>query len=364
MSFSQLAATLTSVLSLRNTPAWSRPLLAAGALGLSVLSAGVAAAPVPQADAPSLHLLDEFPADSSTVTHGTLVESALKDRTSMAIVRHQVSLDAGLNELEKGLPGSLNGYVVRRFVTPTQQTARALEQIHGPAVAGQSQGASESRVVEGLWGAVLSRQTIRQTVERELGLPSDASDAALASALVQRVDQVHDQDPQIASARGELLQAAEKAADRGVIRVISAGNQGELGKQLQSLGATLPTDFYRSDVADPNAIIVGASDNHRTATLSDDGAASIASPDAGALIATQGVDVPVRMHGKIWPQTGSSFAQPQVTGAISDWLTADPGLTRNEALARLQSLARPVPGAERQVGAGIVSFHPELLARR
>ena len=109
-----------------------------------------------------------------------------------------------------------------------------------------------------------------------------------------------------------------------------------------------------SDMADPGTIVVGASDNRGTADLSDDGAAALASPDAGALIGTQGVNVPILVNGEWQSHSGSSYAQPQITSLIASWKRENPHLTRDEAVQRLIGEARPIPGAEPQIGAGIV----------
>lgn len=327
---------------------------AATLLGMSVLSMGHCA-PAPQAQ---VKLLDEFPSaqDTSAVSHGTLVEAVLRSRGGVTDERVQVALGASLSGIEEYRPGALQDYVVQRFVTPTEDTARALEAMDRPVVASQSQGASASRVVEGLWNAAHQKPATRAFLERELGLPEGASDSAFLQALVNRVDDLHHHRPEIKQARQHLLRAADEAADHGVIRVLSAGNQGALHKLLQQLGVVTSADFYASDLADPQAIIVGGADHHGTADRSDDGAAALASPDAGALVGAQAVDVPILVHDQWQLHSGSSFAQPQVANLVATWRQSNPQLTRDEALRQLQILAHPVAGAEGEIGAGIIDW--------
>ena len=324
----------------------------AGLLGLAAVSG--ACTPAPPAPASQVMLLDEFPRDESVLTHGSMVEAVLASRSPLQHQRVQVPLGAQMDLIDKAEPGNLDRYIVQRFTIPTEATARALEQMHSPGVAGQSQGASESRVVESLWGAAQSKAGTRAFLEQELELSPGSSDADFLQSLVRRVDEVHHGDRQIGAARQHLLQAAQQAESAGVIRVISAGNQGHLEQLFDRLGVLTGRDFYMSDMADGGAIIVGASDDHGTPDRSDDGAAALASPDAGALVGAQGVNVPVSIHGKTFLESGSSFAQPQISAIVAGWKENDPGLTRDEALQRLVSLAHPVSGAEPYIGAGII----------
>lgn len=303
-----------------------------------------------QPQPPKVYLLDEFPAagDSVSITHGSMVESVLNERSPIPATRVQVSLGAGMDAVNKREPGGLNRVIAQRFQVPTEATARALDalKIEGHTVAGQSQGASDSRVLESVWGSAQSSPAQRTYLESELKLAPGASDREFLQALADRIHEVHSTDAGIAQARHHLLDAAAAAEDKGLIRVLSAGNQGAIDGLFQKLGVHVSEDFYRSDLADPGAIIVGASD-HQVA-------AGLASPDAGAMIAIQGVDVPVHLQGKTMPASGSSFAEPQITAKVAQILLEHPYADRDRILRELQSEAHPVPGAEARVGAGVI----------
>lgn len=338
---------------------WAGRVVGAGMLGLAGL-AGVSSCqptpPSPQPDTVHVMVLDEFPAhqNSGSVTHGTLVEQVLRSQRPVQNERIQVSLGASMEPVHSRQPGGLDQYVVQRFSVPTRATAEALSQLEGPGVASQSQGSSASRVVESLWNEANHRPEIRSFLESELGLAPVTGDSEFLQALVHRVDDLHRSHPEIRDARRELLSAARSASEQGIIRVLSAGNNGHLDETLERLQVSIPRDFYLSDLADPAAIIVGAADLRGTADPSDDIAALIASPGAGALVGAQGVDVPIQVGGELQHHSGSSYAQPQVAALIAGWLQESPGLTRDQIAQRLQQEARPVPGAESKIGAGII----------
>lgn len=341
---------------IRSEHSWARRLATAGMVGVASLSAAACPAPPPPTTA-HVVILDEFPQSgrAEDVSHGTLVEAVLRSRSrgDLQVERQQVSLGASMDEISKGEPGGLERYVVQRFSVPTVQTAQALDRIHGPAVASQSQGASESRVVDALWGAAQNPGT-RAFLETELGVAPGTPDGEFLQALVDRVDELHGADPSIRGARQELRRSANQAADEGVIRVLSAGNNGELDRKLEQFGVTVSRDFYLNDLADARAIIVGAADHRGTTDPADDGAAALASPNAGATVAAFGVQVPIHVNGKLEYHDGSSYAQPQVASVVAEWLVQDPKLTSDQATQRLLEQARPVPGAESQLGYGII----------
>jgi hypothetical protein len=300
--------------------------------------------------APSVQavVLDEWPQDQAGISHGTLVESVLEQRIGTDAQRMEVRLGPGTSAIERGLKDSLNNYVVARFVVPTQATAEALDQLSGATIASQSQGASESRVVQNLWNLANSNGAARTHMATQLGLSPQSGDRELLQALVTRVDSLHSTHPQIQEARQDLLESAQQASERGVIRVLSAGNNGQLEQTLQQYGITPSADFFRSDLADPAAIIVGAADAGQRAP--------IASPDAGAVVGAQGMNVTIQVNGQPQQHTGSSYAQPQVAGLVYEWKLADSELTAKDLQGRLCREAQPVAEQQAYVGCGVIPF--------
>lgn len=339
-----------------------------GAVALGALGAvGLVGTVQGLAQPPEMHhellILDDFRGEHS---HGVSVEQALKGTntcgpgTDREVRRVSVDLVQGFDKLNT--PGALDNYVRNRFLVPVGDTTRALEEVQGRAVLHQSQGASESRIVEALWGRTTWDKDFRSDLAGQLGVSSSSEDKQLMQALLDRVHAIHG-EPAVVSARAGLLEAAEGATSRGAIRVLTAGNQGVLSRTFETLGVNVPEGFYRSDLADPAAVIVGASDDHGTADPSDDTVADLASPDAGAMVAMDGVDRPVCFNGKQEKQSGSSHAGPQVSKLLDEAWTATPQASREELIARLQANVRPVSGGEAFVGKGIVDPEGFLLAR-
>ncbi len=306
------------------------------ALALTLLSSCA-----PQREAP-LTLYDDFAhaQDVGVTTHGELVEGVLVHQglQPSEITRRQVTLVR-----EETLEHGLDAYIRERFLTPMRGTTRRLEH-QAPGVVSQSQGASDSRVVEALYG----RKDWRARLERELGVTGERE---FLQALCDRVSHVRRTDPQIRQARHELLDAGHDAAEHGVARFLSAGNQGELSRTFARLGVTVDRDFYANYLADPSATIVGAADQGH--------AAGIASPNAGAMLSAQGVDVESQHDGQVTRETGSSYATPQVARVAREGYRH--GI---DALGpRLVASAQPVPGAEAYLGAGTLSEEGFWLVR-
>lgn len=310
--------------------------VAASVLALSML--GFCAGPAPQ---PTLTVYDDFARaeEPGVTTHGELVEGVLL-RLGMRpgeIGRVQVSLVNGQETLEHGL----DSYIRNRFLTPMEATAGQLQE-QPAGVVSQSQGASDSRVVDALYG----RREWRGALEGELGLKTGANEKTFLQALVDRVSRVRRTDPQIQAARSELLAAGQQASENGVARFVSAGNNGELSRTLERLGVEVDGDFYRNWLADPHTTVVGASDDGGVV-------APLASPDAGAWLAADGVKVPLVIDGRLEEHSGSSYATPQVARVgHQGWLAGVPSTELGEHLAES---ADPVPGGESWVGAGILS---------
>ncbi|MCE7872608.1 hypothetical protein DYH09_19805 [bacterium CPR1] len=308
----------------------------ASVLALSML--GFCAGPPPQ---PTLTVYDDFvrAEQAGVTTHGELVEGVLV-RLGMQpgeIGRAQVSLVSGPETLEHGL----DAYIRNRFLTPMKATAEQLQD-QSAGVVSQSQGASDSRVVDALFG----RHEWRGALEGELGLTAGADEETFLQALADRVSQVRRTDPQIQAARSELLAAGQEASESGVARFVSAGNNGELSRTLERLGVEVDPSFYRNWLADPHTTVVGASEDGGVV-------APLASPDAGAWLAADGVNVPLVIDGRLEEHSGSSYATPQVARVgHQGWLAGVPSTELGE---RLAESAEPVPGGEPWVGAGILS---------
>lgn len=159
-------------------------------------------------------------------------------------------------------------------------------------------------------------------------------------------------------------QVTQKAIDAGLIVVVSAGNDGPRQRTINTPGAL------------PDAITVGAYDNHRTPGLEDDTVATDSSrgpspfedapkPDVvapgmlifGALAPGSRKDSPERprIARDYYAESGTSQAAPQIAGLAACLLQANPQLDQRalkEILRR--SATAGVPGGPEDQGAGLV----------
>jgi serine protease AprX len=142
--------------------------------------------------------------------------------------------------------------------------------------------------------------------------------------------------------------AVEAASARGVVVVVSAGNQG----------CASPANcwYYVSTPADaPSAITVGAvrPDSSRAAFSSlGPTADGRIKPD----VAAPGVESYVAIVGDAYARSaGTSFAAPLVTGIVAQMLQANPDLTPAGVLGILRSTAHRSEMPDYTVGHGVVS---------
>lgn len=326
--------------------------LALSALGLTLLSGAASAQQVPPPDYAGVVVLDDFSAADVATTHGELVEHEFNRggtncEAPIRSERRQVHVGIPMDALLRGDQGSLEDYIRQHFVLRINNTTEALRDLSalpGRRVFSQSQGASESRVFQALWGHRENPEVLKQ-----LGLQEGAGDRQIARALFNTIRGVHRTDPAIARAKEAL--ASLQFDD---VRTLSAGNQGALYRELTELGLELDTAFFENTLATPGTIIVGAAEK--------DGPADLANPMAGAHIAADGVAREMCVDGKVALHSGSSYAQPQAARYVDGYLSSDPNLSRDQILDRLVGDATPVPGEESRLGAGILPDWAELAA--
>ncbi|MEF8789483.1 MAG: S8 family serine peptidase [Haloarculaceae archaeon] len=152
----------------------------------------------------------------------------------------------------------------------------------------------------------------------------------------------------------EVSSAANNLAAQGIVPVISAGNAGGfLGNQ--SVGSP-------GSAAD--AITVGATgyetdDVARYSSRGPVGFGADARP--GVDIVAPGTDIVSAASTDAYPGepdyvalSGTSMAAPHVSGTAALLLAANPGMSASQVGSTLKDSARPVPGGENAVGAGVL----------
>jgi serine protease AprX len=165
-----------------------------------------------------------------------------------------------------------------------------------------------------------------------------------------------------------LAYAVERAWDRGLTVVTSAGNGGDASESLDS------------PAYDPYVIAAGAEDSGGTATLDDDGMALFSSrgsetrsPDVVAPgVAILSTRVPGSFLDEAFPGarigdgfrgSGTSQAAAVVSGAAALLVGARPRLVPDQVKALLRSTARPLAATDESLqGAGVVDVAAALGA--
>ncbi len=301
--------------------------------------------------------------------HGDLVQFELNrdfaELGGLAVSRQQVDLDFETKDLRTGKEDSLKEFMADHFADRIKADTEAWKSLLDGggerAVVHQSQGASESRAVEFLYYRAAKDDELRASLQQQLGLPAtadfdDAQKAKLLSGLTNLSDKVHTKDPAIQSGLSELRATQKEAAAQGHIHVISAGNSGSLFREMQKHMVPIPTKFFVNEMASPESIVVGASDDQSTEahSMNPHTVARLASPYAGAMFAADGIDRPMTVGDKGGLYRGSSFAAPQVSAKVLVMLEEAPEMTRDDVVSRLTQQAQPVPGAEDFLGAGVL----------
>lgn len=321
-------------------------------------------------------VLDVFaPEGSNKYYHGDLVEAELTRRhdtegadATVDVIHKRVDTWEGSGGIEAGKPGALTDRIRRHFTVRLQRDADAFEEIvseDGPrAVIQQSQGSSQSRVIESLFFRADRDPEYRAAVQKQLGIdPTETYERAqrkeLLQGLVDESDRVHKSDPEVQDAIEELRLLQDEAYDQGHVHVISAGNQGRLSRVLDDLEVDAPDGFFTNEMAGSHSIIVGATDDGSKEAQSDNEhiVAGIASPDTGAQVGADGVDRPFLINGETKYHTGSSYAGPQSGSLVVDMLLEDRTIPQEAILQRLRAQAEPIPGGEDYVGSG--ALRPE-----
>ncbi|MDR0538686.1 MAG: S8 family serine peptidase [Tannerellaceae bacterium] len=146
-----------------------------------------------------------------------------------------------------------------------------------------------------------------------------------------------------------ITKAVNAAADKGILLIISAGN--EAGEPWQNI--TFPADAK-------NILTIGAiTENHERSTFSSYGltADNRIKPDLVALGTNSTV---ITDNGDIAFASGTSFATPIIAGlAVCLW-QALPQLTNIEIINLIRKTASNFPLQDKELGYGIPDFHKAL----
>ena len=321
-----------------------------------------------------VYILDVFAQPGQRPSHGDLVEAELTRRhetegpnATVNVVHKRVDSWEGFSGIAEGKPGALEARLRNHFKVRLERDADAFAEIvegGGPrSVIQQSQGASQSRVLESLYNTSKHEPEFRAALQRQLGIEptegyGEVEKRQLLQGLVNESDRVHKNDPEVRNAIDELRLIQDEAFEQGHVHVISAGNQGALSREMQDLGVKAPEGFFTNEMAGPHSIVIGATDDGTDQARSSNPhrVADLASPGAGAIVGADGVDRPFSFGDESRKESGSSYAAPQGSSVIVDMLREDMDIPQDAIVRNLRSQASPISGGENFVGSGALKF--------
>jgi len=150
-----------------------------------------------------------------------------------------------------------------------------------------------------------------------------------------------------ASATQEEFDAVQEAADAGIVVVVASGNGG----------SNRPDPFPRSlaDLNLGNVIIVGSVDAAGHVSDFTDKARG----NEDDYLSAYGERLEVHLPDGIWEVSGTSFAAPQVAGAVALLKQAFPAMSGQQIVTLLFETAQDVgePGLDDDFGWGIMNIH-------
>jgi subtilisin family serine protease len=302
--------------------------------------------------------------DKGESTHGEQVEGVIQQEGNFSdedIQRYQINSGGSLDDLKDGLADgdeeAFDQYIEDRYTSLLDNTSDGLEEILDDEdsqirTINQSQSVAEGRIARDLWNEAKEDEGFRSDLARSLGLDEDVSDRELAQALVDGIgDSVANSDA-IAESKERYDEVSRRAAEAGISHVVTSGNLGSFADELDALGVETDAQFYDSALANEHKIVVGATDDGRTA-------ADFTSPDANADISAPGVDIAIRTQdGAKETNSGTSFSAPMVAAVVAQISAENPHLTPAEIEALLVETADPVKASEEEdIGAG--NLNPE-----
>jgi len=296
-------------------------------VALAVASLGVLAGGIPTAAAaPTVAIVDSF---DSPQSHGNLVDAILQKAGSDTVkLSHQIRDDV------TGLVFTEDQAEFNEFITDILQEmpAQALRQVNQQLNKIARDPNSQVRTIN--LSLALSKASrfqlldhvftedldARARMQAFMGLPESASEQAFRHKLVETVEKLYDQSPQLQRQRKDYEKTVQQLAKRNITVVVAAGNEGELQAAVDRPG------FYQNLFSTGQTITVGATDaNFKLWNESNPGADVLA----------RGVAVPITIQGETLDYDGTSFAVPKVAHEIDQAKEQNPLLTRDQLLKLL-----------------------------
>ena len=222
---------------------------------------------------PKLALLDDFDGDPAGFPHGQAVESILlshSELTDADVQRYQNEApEADLVELmnDKGLDfhtayrTAISRNVAHFYLQTTLNLREIMAKQPDIKVISQAQGETPGRLLETLFNQLQSNQNLRAHATHSLGLAQDAPLREICQSLLNSADQVLADNEICQKSRDEYTKTTKALYDKGVTYLVTAGNHGDIGQALSSIGAQPGPASFRNILVNDYVTVVGATDS-------------------------------------------------------------------------------------------------------
>jgi hypothetical protein len=281
---------------------------------------------------PKLAILDDFDGDPSGFPHGQAVESVLlshSDLTDADVQRYQNSApQADLAKLmnEKGLDfhtayRTVIGRNIGHFYLQTTLNLREImDRQPDIKVISQSQGETPGRLLETLFNQIQNNKNLRAHACHSLGLDQKAPLGDICQKLLNSADKVMADNEVCQKARDEYTKTTKALYDKGVTYLVAAGNHGEMGQVLKSMGVQAGPASFRNILVNDYVTVVGANDPERQPS-------GLNSPGAAIEVHRIGEDLPWSAEegfDQNGVANGTSFATPIAAAEAVKFLEESP----------------------------------------
>lgn len=270
--------------------------------------------------------------DSVLILHGKLQDEEIQrlHAESGAPFHPQAVLDAPFGEILGRFDQFTKGATLSFLDMTSDNLELVLNEMPSVRVISQSQSQTPTRLVETFLQPIKEDGEFRQRLAQELGL-EDSSVGNVLASITSHTEKSLREDGEIADAGERYKQLAKKAYDSGIVNLIAGGNQGELARQFEALGAETSPSAFRSILANDYVTVVGAA-------TADGQPASLNSPNAQIDVYALGEGVPVQADGQVFYANGTSVATPLVAGRAAGLIRNNPDISafqvKNELLNR------------------------------
>lgn len=292
---------------------------------------------------PLVALPDSFRDAETTTAHGEMTDSVLilhgklQDEEvqrlhaeSGAPFHPQKVFEAPAGEVLSHYDEFTKGATLSFLDMTSDNLELVLNEMPSVRVISQSQSQTPTRLVETFLQPIKEDGEFRQRLATELGL-ENGSVGNVLSALTQHTERSLREDGEISEAGKRYKQLSKQAYDHGIVNLIAGGNQGELARQFEALGAETSPSAFRSILANDYVTVVGAA-------TADGQPASLNSPNAQIDVYALGEKVPVQADGQVFYANGTSVATPLVAGRAAQLIKDNPEISafqvKNELLHR------------------------------